>query len=295
MIIAKLLANRIKVVLPFIVSSNQSAFVAGRKIRDNILVIQELFRNYHKEYGPPRCALKVDLRKTYDSLSRTSSSALFQLSTSLLKLLSGFVYTHTRAHTHTYISSTKFRVPINGDLAGFFPSRRGLRQGDPMFPFLFVIAMEVLTKVIQSKAQHSPLSRFHWKCDKLQLANLCFADDLMLFSHGDLLSATVLREAMNYFQDLSGLKANASKSNIFMAEVDDDLKDILWNCFNFRIGVTPTRYLGIPIFTTMLTYHDFSLLLERTESKIKSWENKSLSFAGSVQLIQATLCSIQIY
>ena len=67
-IIAKLIAGRIKVLLPLIITKTQSAFIAGRKIGDNIMLIQEFFRDYHKDAGPPRCALKVDLQKAYDSL-----------------------------------------------------------------------------------------------------------------------------------------------------------------------------------------------------------------------------------
>ncbi|MBY3556055.1 reverse transcriptase family protein, partial [Modestobacter lapidis] len=67
--ISKLLANRLKVVLPSLIGEYQSAFVAGRSISDNILIAQELFRNYHTNIGSPRCALKIDLRKAFDSVT----------------------------------------------------------------------------------------------------------------------------------------------------------------------------------------------------------------------------------
>ena len=66
--ITKIIANRIKEILPQLVSPSQSAFVPGRKIVGNVLLAQELLRNYHKDTTSPRCTIKVDLHKAYDTV-----------------------------------------------------------------------------------------------------------------------------------------------------------------------------------------------------------------------------------
>ncbi|KAK2642090.1 hypothetical protein Ddye_023853 [Dipteronia dyeriana] len=97
------------------------------------------------------------------------------------------------------LTTSKFSISINGELAGFFSGKRGLRQGDPMFPYLFVIAMEVLSKILSKRIADSPSFKYHWKCDKIKLSHLCFADDLIMIFHGSFSSAFVLKAALDEF------------------------------------------------------------------------------------------------
>lgn len=98
----------------------------------------------------------------------------------------------------TCISSTSFSLSINGGVHGYFKGKRGLRQGDPMSPYLFTLVMEVLTLLIHRKVVDSSSFKYRVKCDKLVI--VCFVDDLLLFYHGDLDSARVLHSALNEFK-----------------------------------------------------------------------------------------------
>ncbi|KAK3189547.1 hypothetical protein Dsin_029108 [Dipteronia sinensis] len=153
-IIAKIIANRIKHCLPDIISPSQSAFVADRCIGDNILLVQELMRNYNKDARCPRLALKVDLIKAFDMVDWGF-------------LLETLVAVHFPPKVIMWIkaclTTPKFSISINGDLAGFFSGKRGLRQGDPMSPYLFAIAMEVLSKILAKRIEDSPSFKFHWR------------------------------------------------------------------------------------------------------------------------------------
>ena len=78
------------------------------------------------------------------------------------------------------VTSPSYSICINGSLNGYFMGKRGLRQGDPLSPYLFVIVMEMLTRILAEKARSNTFN-FHWRCEKNKLINLCFADDLMVF------------------------------------------------------------------------------------------------------------------
>jgi hypothetical protein len=139
--IAKILANRMKIVLPCLVGKFQTAFVKGRRIGDNILLAQELFRNYHRDKGSPRCAIKVDLMKAYDTVR-------WDFINNVLKIV-GFPDTMVRWIMEC-VTTPWFSVNINGELNGYFPGGRGLRQGDPMSPYIFVLAMEAFSGLLDN-------------------------------------------------------------------------------------------------------------------------------------------------
>ena len=93
------------------------------------------------------------------------------------------------------MTTPKFSIAFNGGLVGYFKVRRGLRQGDLLPPYLFVLVMEVFLRMLQSAISRSPAFRFHPKCEALKLTQLCFADDLMLYSSAHLFSYYISRYA----------------------------------------------------------------------------------------------------
>ncbi|GJS45285.1 uncharacterized protein Tco_0595406 [Tanacetum coccineum] len=141
--ISKIISNHIKDSLTDLVSINQSAFVPGRRISNNILLTQELRHNYHLDRGPLRCAFKLDIQKAYNTVDWKF----------LKKILIGFIF-HSRMVSCIMecVTSTSFSVSINGSLYGFFKGKRGLHQGDPLSPYLFTLVMEILTLTLKRKA-----------------------------------------------------------------------------------------------------------------------------------------------
>nr|XP_043615902.1 uncharacterized protein LOC122587801 [Erigeron canadensis] len=167
---------------------------------------------------------------------------------------------------------------------------RGLRQGDPMSSYLFTLVMEVLTLLLQYVSSDSPFT-FHHQCVQQSVINVCFADDLFLFAHGDLDSAKVVMDALNVFKDMSGLTPNLPKSTIFFCNVSDRVKNAILDIMPFEEDQLSVKYLGVHLISTRLVYKDCAILIERMEKKITNW----LYFAGRLQLINSVLISMHTY
>ncbi|KAK3218499.1 hypothetical protein Dsin_012469 [Dipteronia sinensis] len=213
-------------------------------------------RNYHKDASCPRLALKVDLMKAFDMVDWGF----------LLETLTAFHFLFkVIMWIKACLTTPKFSISFNGELVGFFFGKRSLRQGDPMSPYLFVIAMEVLSKILAKRIEDSSSFKFHWRCVKIKLSHPCFADDLIMLCHGSLSSARVVKAALDEFSLLSGLHANHAKSNIFTSGVSPTINQQLINLF------------------------------DRVSGRLASWLNRGLSYTGRLQLIVSVLTCLQVF
>ncbi|KAL0421046.1 UNVERIFIED_CONTAM: putative mitochondrial protein [Sesamum latifolium] len=192
------------------------------------------------------------------------------------------------------VSTFSFSVALNGSLHGFFPGKKGLRQGDPMSPALFLLCMEYFSRLIKRNTSNSEFN-FHPKCEKLKITHLLFVDDLMLFSRGDLPSVHILMECLREFRDVSGLDVNASKSSIFTAGIVNYELDGILARTEFTRGEMPMRYLGIPLAAQRLLVSDYSPLVDRIANCISKWTAKSLSFAGHLELISSVIQGVECF
>ena len=214
-VISKLLANRLKSILPKFIAVNQSAFIKERLVMENVLLATELVKNYHKESVSSRCAIKIDISKAFDSVQWSF----------LINTLQALGFPGKFIHWITLcISTASFSVQINGELAGYFQSTRGLRQGCSLSPYLFVISMNVLSKMIDEAARRKKIG-YHPSCKNLDLTHLCFADDLMVFSDGTKRSVEGILEVFEKFDKMTGLKISLEKSTLFMAGISSQKQE----------------------------------------------------------------------
>ncbi|KAK2653133.1 hypothetical protein Ddye_012989 [Dipteronia dyeriana] len=109
----------------------------------------------------------------------------------------------------------------------------------------------------------TPNFKYHWRCDKLKLSHLSFADDLIMLCHGSYHSALELKSALDEFFLLSRLCVNHAKSNIFISGVPVVVSRQLINLFGYPVGSFPIRYLGIPIISSKLNLRDCFPLVDK--------------------------------
>lgn len=193
-----------------------------------------------------------------------------------------------RAWIKECITSPRFSISINGELAGFFPGKKGLRQGDSISPYLFIMVMEVLSKLLETAANQGSLS-LHPQCSSPRITHLLFADDLLIFSDGSRHSLTGIKEVMSNFKRMCGLDMNAAKPKIFFGGYGDIEAAELSGFSGFKIGSFPTRYLGLPLNPQRISLATLQPFIERITSKLHSWTIKFLSFAGKIRLISSVI------
>ncbi|GKE07474.1 protein LAZ1 [Tanacetum coccineum] len=286
MCISKILTNRIIEGIIEVISENQSAFVPGRRISDNILITQELMHNYHRNRGPPRCAFKVDIQTAHDTVDWSF----------LGNILNRFGFHPTMVKwIMACMTSASFSLSINGNIHGYFKGERGLRQGDPLSPYLFTLVMEVLTLIFKRRVRLSYSFPFHKRCEELQIINVCFADDLFIFAHGDVKSARVIKESLDEFKEVSGLVPSLPKSTAFFCNVMNHVKMAILNIMPFSEDELPVKYLGVPLISSRLLNKDCKILVEKAKTRISDWKNKSLSFAGRLQLCKSDYKSFKAH
>lgn len=204
-IISTIISNRMQQVIPDIISDTQSAFVKGRLIFDNIILSHELVKGYGRKNISPQCMLKIDLQKAYDSVEWPFIHHLL--------LFLGFPSKFVN-WIMSCLKTVSYTFNVNGDLTIPFEAKKGLRQGDPLSPYLFVICMEYLNRCL-CLLKDSREFHYHPRCKKLNITHVCFADDLLLFSRGDSQSVRSLFTAFEKFSTASGRKANLNKSSIY--------------------------------------------------------------------------------
>ncbi|RVX02717.1 LINE-1 reverse transcriptase-like [Vitis vinifera] len=283
----KVLANRLKKVIGKVVSPAQNAFVMGRQILDASLIANEVIDLWQKrkEKG---VICKLDIEKAYDSLNWQFLMKVLQKMGFGQKWL-GWMW--------SCISSAKFSVLVNGVPTGFFPSTKGLRQGDPLSPYLFVMGMEVLGILIRRAVEGGFLSGCSIReggRTALNISHLFFADDTIIFCEANKEHLSHLSWVLFWFEAASGLKINLSKSEIIPVGEVDDIEELAVE-LGCRVGSLPSQYLGLPLGVPNKASLMWDGVKERVRRRLTLWKRQFISKSGRITLIKSTLASIPIY
>ena len=195
------------------------------------------------------------------------------------------------------ISTTTFSVLINGTPKGFFNSSRGLRQGDPLSPYLFVIGMETFSRLIHRAVRGGFLSGCRIKGrrgDEALVSHLLFADDTLVFCDTSQDQMAYLSWLLMWFEAISGLRINLDKSEILPVGRVENL-ELLAHEVGCKVGRLPTSYLGIPLGANHKSMAVWDGVEERFRKRLAKWKRQFISKGGRMTLIRSTLSSMPIY
>ena len=194
------------------------------------------------------------------------------------------------------ISIARFSVLVNEVLAGFFPSTKGLRQGDLLSPYLFVMGMEILSALIRRVVEGGFLSgcriRGRRRLD-FNISHLFFANDTVIFCEAKKENLTHLSWTLFWFEAASGLRINLAKSEtIPVGEVEE--VDVMAMELGCRVGSLPS-YLGLPLGAPNKALSVWDGVEERVRRKLALWKHQYISKGRRITLIKSTMASMPIY
>ncbi|EOY17514.1 Uncharacterized protein TCM_042330 [Theobroma cacao] len=285
-IITKLLSNRLAKVLPSIITENQSGFVGGRLISDNILLAQELIGKLNTKSRGGNLALKLDMMKAYDKLDWSF----------LFKVLQHFGFNGQWIKMiQKCISNCWFSLLLNGRTEGYFKSERGLRQGDSISPQLFIIAAEYLSRGLNALYDQYP--SLHYSSGvSISVSHLAFADDVLIFTNGSKSALQRILAFLQEYQEISGQRINVQKSCfVTHTNVSSSRRQIIAQTTGFSHQLLLITYLGAPLYKGHKKVILFNDLVAKIEERITGWENKILSPGGRITLLRSVLASLPIY
>ena len=286
-IISKCLVNRLRPILGDIISENQSAFVPGRLITDNALLAFECL--YYMEHGVSAnnsfCAYKLDLSKAYDRVDWVFLEEVM----------------HKMGFSHRWIqwimrcvTTVRYSVKFNGGLLEAFSPTRGLRQGDPLSPFLFLFVADGLSALLQSEISTGGISPIKVCRRAPGISHLLFADDTLLFFKADCGQAQRVKHVIDNYAAATGQLINPSKCSIFFSpQCDGNVQDDIRNILQVQRDNFEDKYLGLPTPEGRMNKGKFDNLQSKLSKRLLQWGD--LSQGGKEIMIKAVAQALTTY
>nr|GEV09503.1 putative RNA-directed DNA polymerase, eukaryota, reverse transcriptase zinc-binding domain protein [Tanacetum cinerariifolium] len=269
----------------FITLIPKSAFISGRQILNGPLMLSETI-DWFKYRKKKLMIFKVEFEMAYDSVNWNYLDYILQQC--------GF-----GQKWHGWVSeclkSARTSILINGSPTLEFSIKRGLRQGDPLSPFLFILIMEALHIAIKDAIHSDLISRVDVGNPSMQISHFSYADDVVLVTEWNRVQMDNILRVLNVFFLESGLHININKSNVFGIGVSsEEIKDMarLTGCLPGSVSFT---YLGLLIGSNMNRLAYWNGLIEKFKSRLSNWKANLLPIGGRLTLVNAILGSIGIY
>ncbi|MCH79399.1 cysteine-rich receptor-like protein kinase [Trifolium medium] len=261
-ILAKVLANRLRNVMGSVISESQTAFVQGRQILDGILIANEVVdeaRRAKKEL----LLFKVDFEKAYDSVDWGYLDAAMGRM--------GFP-TLWRKWIKECVCTATASVLVNGSPTEEFPLERGLRQGDLLSPFLFLLAVEGLHVLMEAMVERNLFTGYNvGNINPVSVSHLQFADDTLLLGFKSWANVRALRAVLVLFESMSA------------------------SALCCKVGKIPFLYLGLSIGGDPRRLGFWEPVVNRLKNCLSGWRSRFLSFGGRLVLLKSVLTSLPVY
>ncbi|XP_061342057.1 uncharacterized protein LOC133288347 [Gastrolobium bilobum] len=286
--LSKILVNKIKSFIGELVSPNQVIFIPKRNIQDNIIIVQELIHSMHRTQGKKSYfSIKIDLEKAYDKLRWSFVKTVLEE----LKLPGELIAAIMGCVTSPYIE-----VLWNGSRTqGFYP-QRGLRQGDPVSPYLFVLCMEKLTHLIMDEVDRKAWHPIRAGRAGPQISHLMFADDIILFAEASLSQMECITGCLEKFSRMSGQCVSMEKSCIYFSKnTTQEIVSTLADASGFKVVKGIGCYLGTLMRHGRTSRQHYSNVIGRVQNRLQGWKTKCLSLAGRITLTKSVISAMPMY
>lgn len=284
-VIAKILANRLGQVVHSVVSEVQTAYIKGRQIIDGPLMVNEII-SWAKKKKECLFILKVDFEKAFDSLDWNFLDHTMEqmgFSEKWRKWISGC------------LNSAYGSVLVNGSPTKEFKIQKGLRQGDPLSPFLFIIAVEALHISLQEAKSRNIFEGIKVGSNLVDVSHLQYADDALIIGKWSLENAKNLCRILRCFHMATGLKVNFSKSKVFGVGVNNEALINFASVLKLQPSSLPCTYLGLPLGANLNIGSNWGPIIEKFHKKLTTWKAKTLSYGGRLTLLKSVLGALGTY
>ncbi|KAL9675160.1 hypothetical protein QQ045_003361 [Rhodiola kirilowii] len=288
-LITKMLANRLQEILPQVISEYQCAFVKGRVITDNVLIAHEVshyIRSRRNQKGG-WISVKLDISKAYDKLE------WIFLEKMMLKLGFNGLWV---GKIMKCVKSVSYVVKMNDAVTEVIMPGRGLRQGDPLSPYLFILCSEWLSCNLEKWQGRNQIQGVKISSAAPRVSHLLFADDSLLFCKAELSMVRKLRQILNDYEEFSGQTVNYNKSKVCCSpNTQQEVKVAICESLGVKRVDKHGKYLGLPMVVGQNKGECFRALEEKVKSKIGDWKARLLSSAGKEVLIKSVLTAMPQY
>ncbi|GJV22275.1 RNA-directed DNA polymerase, eukaryota, reverse transcriptase zinc-binding domain protein, partial [Tanacetum coccineum] len=283
-IVAKILANRLVMVSGDLVSDTQSAFVKDRQILDGPFILNEVVQ-WCKKKRKQTMIFKVDFEKAYDSVR-------WDFVVAILKKF-GFGDKWCK-WILSCLQSSRGSILVNGSPTSEFQFFKGLKQGDPLSPFLFILVMESLHISFQRVVDAGLFSGIMLDTS-LSVSHLFYADDVIFMGQWNQTNIDTIIRVLNVFHSVSGLRINMKKSKLMGISVDSSKVEQAVKKIGCMALKMPFKYLGSKVGDRMSRINSWNDVIETMVARLSRWKLKTISIGGRLTLLKSVLGSTPIY
>lgn len=282
-IFASVLSSRLNGFIGDYISEDQTGFIPGRDIGDNIRKTVNIIQHASKTSSIQSCLLSLDISKAFDSVE---TSFLIQV---LKKMGFGPLFCNT---IQAIYSSPVSFLHINNNLSPPIKLSRGTRQGCPLSPLLFALAIEPLALALRSHPLISGISVGYTSF----LLSL-FADDIVIYVSNPSISLPAIQDTLLYFQQASGLSVNQAKSYLYPITLDSETRTWIKSLYKYTWITSTWHYLGIdiPLNISHISSHTQSVLSHQLRCLLKDYNNQFLSLLERIQTIKVFILPKFLY